>query len=91
MEFEFDPVKSEANLRKHKIDFKEAQDLWKDQYAAIVDARSDSEPRSAMIALLRGKIWTAFVPERSAKIRLISVRRARIEEEEIYYEGRRTG
>jgi len=91
MEFEFDPVKSEANLRKHKIDFKEAQDLWKDQYAAIVDARSDSEPRSALIAFYRGKIWTAFFTERSAKIRLISMRRARNEEEEIYYESRRTG
>lgn len=91
MEFEFDPVKSEANLRKHKIDFKEAQELWKDQYAAIVDARSDSEPRSALIAFHRGKIWTAFFTERSTNIRLISVRRARYEEEEIYYESRRTG
>jgi uncharacterized DUF497 family protein len=91
VEFEFDPVKSEANLRKLNIDFKEAQDLWKDQYAAVVDARSDSEPRSALIACLRGKIWSVFFTERSAKIRLISVRRARIEEEEIYYESRRTG
>jgi uncharacterized protein len=91
MEFEFDPVKSEANLHKHKIDFKEAQDLWKDQYAAIVDARSDSEPRFALIAVHRGKIWSAFFTERSAKIRLISVRRARNQEEEIYYESRRTG
>ena len=91
MEFEFDPVKSEANLHKHKIDFKEAQDLWKDQFAAIIDARSDSEPRAALIAFHRGKIWTAFFTERSAIIRLISVRRARTEEEEIYYESRRTG
>ena len=30
MEFEFDPVKSEANFYKHKIDFREAQNLWKD-------------------------------------------------------------
>jgi uncharacterized DUF497 family protein len=91
MAFEFDPVKSEANLRKHNIDFKEAQDLWNDQYAAIVDARSDSEPRSALIALHRGKIWTAFFTERFDKIRLISVRRARSQEEELYYESRRTG
>jgi uncharacterized DUF497 family protein len=91
VEFEFDPVKSEANLHKHKIDFNQAQDLWKDHYAAIVDARSDSEPRSALIAFRRGKMWTAFFTERSAKIRLISVRRARTEEEQIYYESRRTG
>jgi uncharacterized DUF497 family protein len=87
MEFEFDPAKSAANLRKHKIDFKKAQDLWKDQYAAIVDACSDSEPRSALIARYRGKIWTAFFTERSPKVRLISVRRARNTEEEIYYES----
>jgi uncharacterized DUF497 family protein len=91
VEFEFDPVKSKANLHKHKIDFKEAKDLWKDQYAAIIDARSDSEPRSALIAFHRGKMWTAFFTECSAKIRLISVRRARTEEEQIYYESRRTG
>ena len=91
MEFEFDPVKSEANLHKHKIDFKDAQDLWKDQYAAIVDARSDSEPWSALMSFHCGKMWTAFFTGRSAKIRLISVRRARNEEEEIYYESRRAG
>ncbi len=91
MEFEFDSVKSEANLRKHKIDFKEARELWKDQYAALVDARCDSELRSALIAIHRGKIWTAFFTERSTNIRLISVRQARNEEEEIYYESRRTG
>ena len=85
------PSRATVNLHKHKIDFKEAQDLWKDQYAAIVDARSDSEPRSALIAFHRGKMWSAFFTERSAKIRLISVRRARTEEEEIYYESRRTG
>lgn len=63
MEFEVDTVKSETNLRKHKIDFKETQNLWKDQYAAIVDARSNSESRSALIAFYRGKIWTAFSQE----------------------------
>jgi len=91
MEFEFDPVKSESNLCKHGMDFNEAQDLWEDQYAAIIDARSDSEPRFALIALHGERIWTAFFTTRSTKIRLISVRRARTEEEQIYYESRRTG
>jgi len=91
MEFEFDPVKSESNLCKHGMDFDEAQDLREDQYAAIIDARSDSEPRFALIALHGERIWTAFFTTRSTKIRLISVRRARTEEEQIYYESRRTG
>ena len=91
MEFEFDPVKSETNLRKHRIDFSEAQHLWKDEYAAEVEARSDSEPRKALIACHRSKIWIAFFTERSSKVHLISVRRARRQEEQIYYESRRTG
>ena len=91
MEFEFDPAKSEANLRKHNIDFKEAQALWNDKHAALIAARSDSEPRGALIACHRDKIWIAFFTERSSKVRLISVRRARPAEEAIYYESRRTG
>jgi uncharacterized DUF497 family protein len=91
MEFEFDPAKSEANLRKHKIDFEEAQELWKDEHAAVVDARSDSESRQALIGCCREKVWIAFFTERSSKVRLISVRRARPAEEEMYYESRRTG
>jgi uncharacterized DUF497 family protein len=91
MEFEFDLAKSEVNLRKHKINFEEAQQLRNDKYAAVVDARSDSEPRQALIACYRGKIWIAFFTERATKIRLISVRRARVAEEEVYYESRRTG
>ena len=30
MEFEFDSVKSASNLRKHGIDFVDAQALWQD-------------------------------------------------------------
>ncbi len=35
MEFEFDPVKSEANKAKHGIDFVAAQELWYDLYAVV--------------------------------------------------------
>ena len=91
MEFKFDPAKSAANLHKHKIDFKQAQELWNDEYAAVIDARSDSEPRQALIACRGNKIWIAFFTERSSKVRIISVRRARPAEDETYHESRRTG
>ena len=90
MEFEFDPAKSGANLIKHGIDFVEAQQLWTDEFAASVEARSDTEPRSALIAEYNSKIWIAFFTDRESSIRLISVRRARDNEERIYYEGRTT-
>lgn len=90
MEFAFDPDKSASNLTKHGIDFHEAKQLWTDQFAAVVDARSDSEPRSALIAQLNGKVWIAFHTQREGQTRLISVRRARDNEERIYYEGTKT-
>ncbi len=60
MEFEFDPAKSEANRTEHGIDFVQAQELWKDFYALQIQAKSDTEPRFALIARLEEKVWSAF-------------------------------
>jgi hypothetical protein len=45
MEFEFDPVKSQANLAKHGIDFVAAQALWDDAERIEVPARTTDESR----------------------------------------------
>ena len=90
MEFEFDQAKSEANRLKHGIDFVQAQELWKDLYALQIQAKSDTEPRFALIARMEGKVWSVFFTERSSKIRIISVRRSRTNEEDLYNEGRAT-
>ena len=90
MEFEFDPAKSEANRTKHGIDFVKAQELWKDLYAVQIEAKSDTEPRFALIARLDGRVWSVFFTERSSKIRIISARRSRTNEENLYHEGRAT-
>ena len=88
MRFEFDPRKSKRNKEKHGIDFVEAQRLWKDENRLEIEARSDDEPRRALIALTEGKLWSAFFTYRGEqRIRLISVRRAREKEEQLYYEG----
>jgi hypothetical protein len=86
MEFEFDREKSHVNKEKHGIDFVEAQDLWEDSDGSGFPARSDDEPRYALIAERNGKIWVAFYTLRESKIRIISVRRARKKEKD-YYEG----
>jgi uncharacterized DUF497 family protein len=82
--FEFDPAKSVANLAKHGIDFEAAQSLWLDDDAVEIDARSETEPRSAVIGKIGGRYWIAFVTMRTGSIRIISVRRARDNEVEIY-------
>ena len=44
-EFEFDDDKSKANLEKHGIDFKSAQELWKDPSLLEIQAKSEDEQR----------------------------------------------
>ena len=84
MAFEFDAAKSRANLTKHGIDFHTAQNLWSDPDALEVPARSGTEPRKLIIARHADKLWTAIFTEREGNVRVISVRRARTNEEALY-------
>jgi uncharacterized protein len=86
MEYEYDPIKSQSNKEKHGLDFEEAQVLWLDEDRVQFPAHSDSEPRYALLAKSKGKIWAAFFTMRGEVIRLISVRRARENEEKTYYD-----
>lgn len=83
-EFEYDDDKSQANLEKHGIDFLDAQSLWKDPDLLEIQARSEDEPRFLVIGLIGSKHWSAVVTYRNGVIRLISVRRSRKREVELY-------
>jgi hypothetical protein len=87
MPFEFDPEKSIANKAKHGIDFVEAQDIWTDPDRLEIPARSLDEPRSQVIGRIGEKTWSAFITYRNDKTRIISVRRARADEEARYVSG----
>jgi len=62
----------------------EAQDLWRDPTLLEIPVRTDDEPRYLMIGLIDRKHWSAVITYRGTNVRLISVRRARTEEVEIY-------
>lgn len=83
-EFEFDEAKSQVNLDKHGIDFVAAQELWKDPHLLEIRAKSEDEPRFALIGKVGEKHWSAVVTYREGRIRLISVRRSRKKEVEFY-------
>jgi uncharacterized DUF497 family protein len=87
MEFQYDSTKSQANNEKHGIDFYEAQVLWLDEDRVEFPARSETEERRALIAVKDEKVWVAFYTMREAMIRIISVRRARENEEKTYYDS----
>ena len=82
--FEFDAAKSEFNRTNHAIDFVEAQGLWNDPMLLEIPARTDDEPRYLLIGLMGDKHWSAVITYRGENIRLISVRRSRIEEVNLY-------
>jgi len=84
MEFEFDNHKSKENKKRHGIDFVEAQMLWDDSDRIEVPARTIDEPRFIVIAKIADKYWSGIITYRDEKIRIISVRRSRKEEVEIY-------
>lgn len=85
MKFEFDPRKSRANQIKHGIDFEEAQQLWTDPDRVTFIARFEKEDRHGLIAFYREVLWCAIFTYRREGIRIISVRRARQYEEELYH------
>lgn len=87
MEFVFDSNKSASNKAKHGIDFEEAQELWNDPHLLEIEARSTDEPRFLLIGSIEGKYWSAVVTYRDDKVRIISVRRSRKEEVELYEES----
>lgn len=84
MEFEFDPAKSDGNRKKHGIDFVEAQRLWTDIELVEIPARTEDEPRILVVGQIDGKHWSAVITYRENRTRIISVRRSRAKEIELY-------
>lgn len=84
MDFEFDEAKSLANAAKQGIEFVAAQALWLDELLLEIPARTENEQRSLVIGLIGGKHYSAVVTHRERRVRIISVRRSRREEVEIY-------
>ena len=84
MDFEYDPAKSRSNAEKHGIDFEQAKRLWDDPRRVSVPGKASNELRFALIAEWNRKVWFAVYTFRGLKVRLISVRRARDNEQAFY-------
>jgi len=85
MDFEFDGKKSQSNKQKHGVDFNVAKKLWEDPKRVIIPTRHVEEKRHLIIGIIDDKLWSAIYTIRKNIIRIISVRRARTNEKEIYY------
>ncbi|HPA72249.1 MAG TPA: BrnT family toxin [Spirochaetota bacterium] len=84
MVFEYDREKSDSNILKHGIDFEDVQQLWDDPERIEIPAKTVDESRFLIIGKIHDRIWSCVIPYRGEKIRIISARRSRDEEVQLY-------
>ncbi len=89
MDFEYDPNKSILNKSKHGIDFSEAQKLWENLTVTVPLGSGHGEERQAVFGVINTKHWTAITTYRDKNIRIISVRRSRKDEVNLYERKKR--
>jgi len=83
--FEYDENKSKQNFAKHGIDFDVAQLLWDDPgMLELPSKKATTEIRFLVIGTINHKHWSAIITYRGKNIRIISVRRSRIDEVNFY-------
>src|ERR1019366_1509058 len=81
LRFEWDPQKAAANLAKHGVSFQEAESVFSDEAALLLDdpEHSNAEDRFVLIGLsvkLRVLIVVHCYRESEDLIRLVSARKA---------------
>jgi uncharacterized protein len=88
--FAWDPRKARSNLAKHGVSFEEAQTVFLDENARLIDDpdHSDDEERFLLLGYSlqsRGLMVCHCYREADSVIRLISARRATAHEEKEYW------
>jgi uncharacterized DUF497 family protein len=80
LQFEWDPVKAEINLRKHRVSFEEASGVWSDPHRIMepdVLHSTEEEYREQALGLSeKPRLLLVIFTERNETIRIISARRA---------------
>ena len=81
LRFDWDPRKDAENQRKHRVSFKEAETVFSDEHALLIDdpEHSTTEERFVLLGLsvrFRVLLVVNSYREQDAVIRIISARRA---------------
>jgi uncharacterized protein len=85
MIFEWDEAKNRANLRKHGLDFADAEKLFRGALIVEPDIREDyGEKRWKGIGMIGRRVVAVIFAEGAEVIRIISLRKADREEREEY-------
>ena len=87
MKFEWDELKNKTNIKKHGIDFRDAQDIFHSIRLSFEDKRKEyREKRFITIGLIGKSVCVVVYTIRNGSIRLISARKANERERRRYYE-----
>jgi uncharacterized DUF497 family protein len=88
MQFEWSPEKAESNLKKHKVDFAEAETVFGDSLAKIFDddEHSADEKRELIVghSIKKRLLIVSFTERENDTIRIISARSATPKERRDY-------
>ena len=86
MNFEWDDTKRKSNIKKHGIDFINAQMIFAGYTLTIEDDRYDyGEERFVTFGILEGRVVVVVHTETENLIRIISIRKATKYEEKAYF------
>ncbi len=90
IEFAWDRRKARSNLVKHGVSFEEAQTAFLDENARLIDDPDHSEEEERFLLLgysfqARCLMVSQCYREPDSVIRMISARRATVQEEEVYW------
>ena len=83
---DFDPVKDQANRRKHELSLSFGQRIFEDPAHIVLPSTRevDREERFKIIGAAHGNLYTAVYTMRANRPRFISVRRSNRHEERNY-------
>jgi len=90
MKFEWDKKKAKSNLKKHKVSFDEAVEVFNDPLSITISdpLHSDDEDRFTDIGVTKKKrLLIVSYTERGSKIRIITCREATAAERKKYEEN----
>jgi uncharacterized protein len=86
MRYQYDPAKAAANVRKHGVSFADAEGVFNDPLALMIeDPDAPGERRYIAIGLGNlGELLVVVYSERAEEYRMISARRATRKERKAY-------
>ena len=90
LRFEWDEEKNRANQRKHGVSFEEAQTVFYDDRARLIEDPDEEEDRFVLLGMsagLRTLVVCHCFREDDKTIRIISARKAHREERRDYERG----